>query len=101
MTHKTIIEDCTGFQWDAANINKNWLKHHVGCNECEQVFFNEPLLILKGAARDGSETRWYALGKTDFLRYLFVVFTIRKGLIRIISARDMSKKEKKIYHEQT
>lgn len=94
------LSNCTGFDWDKDNIEKNWLKHKVSPVECEQVFFNKALVAedLKHSQR---EKRYYALGLTDDKRLLFVAFTIRKNLIRVISARDMSKKERKIYEEQT
>jgi uncharacterized DUF497 family protein len=90
---------CTGFQWDKSNIEKNWRKHKVSPVECEQVFFNKALFAedLKHSQR---EKRYYALGLTDDKRLLFVAFTIRKNLIRVISARNMSKKERKIYEER-
>ena len=65
--------------------------HQVTKSECEQLFFNHPLLI------GNTETRYYALGQTDDERQLFVVCTIRDNLIRVISARDMSKKEREVY----
>jgi uncharacterized DUF497 family protein len=67
-------------------------------NECEQIFFNEPRLLADDRNHSGNEKRWYALGKTDLNRCLFVVFTIRERLMRIISARDMNIKERKIYY---
>ncbi|MDP8207802.1 MAG: BrnT family toxin [Candidatus Electryonea clarkiae] len=94
------MENCTGFQWDEGNIDKNWIKHKVLNIECEQVFFNTPVFILEDTKHSGDENRWYLLGKTDFDRHLFIVYTIRDNLIRVISARDMSKKEKEIYNEQ-
>ena len=89
-----------GFQWDEGNSEKNWLKHHVSRNECEQVFFNLPLVIAGDTKHSEKEKRWYVLGRTDSNRFLFEVFTIRENLIRIISARDMNKREKEEYHEQ-
>lgn len=91
---------CTGFKWDKDNIEKNWLKHKVSPIECEQIFFNKALVAedLKHSQR---EKRYYALGLTDDKRLLFVSFTIRRDRIRVISARDMSKKERKIYEGQT
>lgn len=94
---KKILRECTGFQWDAGNKDKNWLKHRVSNAECEQVFFNKPFLVQYDIRHSDAEHRFYALGQTDLGRKLFVVFTIRKKQIRIISARDMSKKEKEIY----
>lgn len=96
-----ILEQCTGFQWDRENSGKNWIRHRVTDSECEQVFFNKPIISADVIKHLKTEKRWYALGRTDQSRYLFVVFTIRKNLIRIISARDMNKKERKIYHEQS
>jgi uncharacterized DUF497 family protein len=92
-----ILKDCFGFQWDDGNHDKNWISHQVTKLECEQIFFNNPLLIGDDKKHSKTEIRYYALGKTDDERKLFIVFTIRENLIRIISARDMSKKEREIY----
>lgn len=90
------IFECIGFEWDKGNVEKNWAKHCVTAAECEQVFFNLP--ILSGDARHSqAEARYYLLGMTDSGRLLTVIFTIRKNLIRVICARDMSKKEKEAY----
>lgn len=90
-----------GFEWDEGNLRKNWDTHKVSNLEIEQVFFNEPLLIAPDDKHSSVEFRFFALGKTDSTRLLFVVFTIRQRLIRVISARDMSRKERKAYHEKT
>ena len=92
------LEKCTGFQWDKGNIEKNWLQHGVNPSECEQIFFNIPLVAYDDIKHSEQENRYYALGKTDVDRFLLVVFTVRKDNIRIISARDMNKKERKIYN---
>jgi uncharacterized DUF497 family protein len=95
----TLLEHCTGFQWDAGNSEKNWQSHGVSMAECEQVFFNEPLIVIGDNKHSQSEERYYVLGQTDDRRRLFIVFTIRSHLIRVISARDMSKKERGIYEK--
>ena len=97
---KDILESCEGFDWDDANSDKNWLKHKVSKIECEQVFFNSPLIITDDEKHSESEKRWLLLGRTDMNRKLFVVFTLRKNLIRVISARSMNKKEREIYDEE-
>lgn len=86
-----------GFDWDQGNIHKNWLKHKVKVGEIEEIFFNEPILIAYDENHSEKETRFAALGISNDSRRLFAVFTIRNNKIRIISTRDMSKKEKKIY----
>ena len=91
------LEKCTGFQWDKGNIEKNWLKHGVNPSECEQIFFNLPLVTHNDFKHSEGEDRYYSLGRTDTDRFLFVVFTVRKNLIRIISARDMNRRERQIY----
>ena len=91
--------DFVGFQWDRGNIDKNLVKHTVGNWECEQVFFNEPLLVLADPGHSLSEKRWAAFGRTDAGRFLVVVFTKRGNLLRVISARDMNKKERAFYEE--
>ena len=95
-----IFEQFSGFQWDSGNINKNLHKHNVENWECEQVFFNRPLLALDDPKHSASEKRWAAFGKTDTGRSLVVIYTKRNKLIRIISARDMNKRERKFYEEK-
>jgi uncharacterized DUF497 family protein len=91
------IAAVTGFQWDEANLLKNWEKHRVTAVECEQVFFNQPVLAVPDEQHSDTEARFYILGQTDTGRKLFVVFTTRGNLLRVISARDMNRKERKIY----
>jgi uncharacterized DUF497 family protein len=86
-----------GFQWDQGNLEKNWLKHGVSPLECEQVFFNQPLVVVPDLKHSEREERFYALGRTDADRYLFVVFTVRGRKLRVMSARDMIRKERSIY----
>jgi len=90
---KTIHENCTGFEWDAGNETKNREKHEVSKGECEQMFFNMPLIVKRDKNYSVFENRYYALGRTDGRRYLFTVFTIRNDKIRVISSRDMTKRE--------
>lgn len=97
---KELFDICTGFEWDAGNAQKNWERHQVRQGECEQVFFNEPLIVSDDLKHSQEEKRWFLLGMSDAGRLLFLVFTIRGNLIRVISARDMNKKERKIYHER-
>jgi uncharacterized DUF497 family protein len=89
-----------GFDWDQGNISKNWEKHKVTPAQCEELFFNMPLIVQMVEQPSASEKRYFALGKTDVGRRLFIVFTIRGNKIRVISARDMSKKERSVYHEK-
>ena len=91
------LAKCRGFQWDEGNAEKNWIKHHVSRGETEQVFFNRPLMVVTGEQRSESIPRYYALGQTDASRLLFIVFTIREDLIRVISARPMSRRERRVY----
>ncbi len=92
------FSDGQGFEWDAGNKEKNWIAHKVTAAECEEIFFNEPLFILPDFVHSKEEERFYALGKTNLGRLLFISFTIRnQNIIRVISARDMSRKEKMHY----
>jgi len=88
---------CTGFDWDEANVNKNWERHGVTAAESEQVFFQRPILIAPDLEHSQDEARYAALGKTASDRQLTIVFTIRDTLIRVISARDMSRRERRVY----
>ena len=94
------FDSLVGFDWDEGNKQKNWEKHEVDYTECEEVFFNKPLLIDHDTNHSFQEQRYYVLGRTDIERTLFLVFTARNNKIRVISARDQSKKERKIYEQQ-
>ena len=100
MSIKDIVGQCEGFDWDDGNFHKNWDRHDVTYSECEQIFFNLPLLIADDYAHgDDDDDRYLALGRTDMNRRLFLVFEIREKMIRVISARDMTKKERSIYEK--
>lgn len=92
-----LLANATGFEWDQGKASKNWEKHQVSQAECEQVFFNEPLLVAHDAEHSVAEDRGFALGRTMEGRLLLVVFTLRGSLIRIISARPMSRRERQAY----
>ena len=91
------LAECAGFQWDAGNSAKIWDRHQVMPSECEELFFNRPLIVGSDEPHSTGEERFYALGRTDGGRLLFAVFTIRGRLLRVISARDMSRKERRIF----
>ena len=91
------LSQCQGFQWDEGNAEKNWVQHQVSHGEAEQVFFNRPLVVIEGEQRAEFTRRYYALGHTDARRLLFIVLTIRDDLIRVISARPMSRRERRVY----
>ena len=97
-----IISGCVGFDWDDGNPLKNWEKHGVSASECEQVFFNRPVITSPDVVHSGHEARFYTLGKSDSGKHFFIVFTVRNNRIRIISARDMNRKERDAYkyHEE-
>ena len=89
-----------GFEWDEGNARKND-KHGVSMAEAEQVFFNAPLLLLEDGGHSQNELRIHALGKTDEGRRLHITFTLRRNqtVIRVISARDMHRKERANYEQ--
>ncbi|MDI6447409.1 BrnT family toxin [Anaerobaca lacustris] len=91
------IPEFEGFEWDEANAQKNWQNHGVSPSEAEQVFFRKPLLAVEDVEHSQEEQRYFVLGQTDRGRMLFIAFTIRQGAVRVVSARDMSRKEKKVY----
>ena len=89
----------TGFDWDKGNFRKSKEKHDVSQAEAEQVFFNHPLLLLLDDKHSQTEMRYHAYGISDSGRKLHITFTLREceTLIRVISARDMHRKERMIY----
>ncbi len=97
----TNWKQVTGFDWDAGNERKSEEKHTVSRFEAEQVFFNQPLLVLGDKKHSQNEERYHALGRTNDARLLHITFTLRSDdtLIRVISARDMHRKERDIYEQ--
>jgi uncharacterized protein len=91
------LEDCDGFDWDEGNLEKNRETHGIAFWECEEAFLNRPLVVQPDDQHSVRERRYYALGQTETGRPLFIAFTIRKKLIRPISARDMTAKERRVY----
>ncbi len=91
-----ILEGTSGFHWDQANIEKNWERHSISFFEAEEVFFHDPV-IIPDAQHSQREIRYVALGKTRHEKLLTIIFTIRRKIIRIISARPMSRKERIFY----
>ena len=87
----------TGFEWDDGNSDKNWLRHRVTRAEAEQLFLNRPLLVAHSPGRTRIEARYFALGRTDLDRHLAIVFAVRGALLRVISARPMSRRERRSY----
>lgn len=94
-----LFPDVDAFEWDDGNADKNWARHDVSQAEAEQVFFNRPLTVAADPAHSTQEARQYALGRTDGGRFLMVVFTLRRPCLRVISARPMSRRERKVYAE--
>jgi uncharacterized DUF497 family protein len=96
------FERIAGFGWDAGNARKNE-QHGITQPEAEQVFFDAHLLIVQDERHSSAEPRFHALGKTVEGRLLHVTFTLRgeNTLLRVISARDMQRKERNIYGQET
>ena len=92
-----LFPGVTGFDWDEGNSVKTWQRHSVTQAEAEQVFLNRPLMAGESHKKAAKETRQFVLGRTDQERELAVVFTLRGSLLRVISARPMSRKERKVY----
>ncbi len=93
------LEGCESFEWDTGNATKIWERHQVTPAECEEVLLNSPLIVAEDVKHSEKEERFYALGQSDAARLLFMAFTLRSRSIRVISARDMSRKERRIYRE--
>ena len=89
------------FEWDEGNSEKNWILHRVSRQESEEVFFNRPLVVEDDVVHSDTEARFYALGRTDAARLLFVVYTLRgePPRLRVISARDMEPHERREYED--
>jgi uncharacterized DUF497 family protein len=97
------LNQIEGFDWDEGNQRKSEEKHSVSQGESEQVFFSSPLFVLEDVTHGQTEARFHALGKTEAGRLLHVTFTTREQgkKIRVISARDMHRKERMSYEEKS
>ncbi|OQY65517.1 hypothetical protein B6D29_03740 [Microgenomates bacterium UTCPR1] len=95
-----VIRKVLEFEWDKGNIDKNWLKHNVTDKEAEEVFIDKRKFIFRDKIHSGKEERFRILGKTKAGRLLFIVFTIRKHKVRVISARDINRKEVFLYEKK-
>jgi len=95
------LDRVVGFEWDQGNARKNE-RHGVSQSEAEQVFFDAKLFVAADASHSMEESRYHALGATFGGRLLHVTFTLRVDMtrIRVISARDMHRKERNIYERQ-
>ncbi len=95
------FERITGFDWDDGNSRKSAEKHDVSQAEAESLLFNDPLIVAEDSRHSEGEPRFKALGKTTQGRLLHVTFTLRSdgALIRVISARDMRRKERRFYDQ--
>ena len=91
------VKSINGFDWDNGNIYKNEDKHGLNYKKIEEVFFNEPLLVIEDFAHSELECRCIAFGIDNSNKKIVVIFTVRDSKIRVISAREMTKKEKKFY----
>ncbi len=97
----SLFEELLEFEWDKWNVEKNRVKHSVEPNETEEVFVDENKVSFEDRNHSGKERRLILIGKTRKGRLLYVAFTIREGKIRVVSARDINRKEVKLYEETT
>lgn len=98
----TVVDlpEIVEFEWDSGNEQKNWITHRVSAEEAEEPFFSEERLVLEDERHSTEhEARYIVIGKSKQERMLFIVYTIRKEKIRIISARDADKKEVLFYEK--
>ena len=96
-----IIPEPVRFEWDEGNIDKSFKKHGVTVEEAENVFYSKPSVLLEDKEHSGLEKRCLVLGKSENGKFLSITFTLRKGKVRIISSRPMSRKERRLYTEKS
>ncbi len=94
------LNNLAGFDWNRFNKEKNMIKHQVHYKECEEVFFNKPLIFFKDERHSVKEKRYGVFGQTDRKRLLTIIFTIRNNKIRVISGRNQNKKERRAYEQK-
>jgi uncharacterized protein len=96
------LSQIIGFDWDDGNSRKRADKHDVSQREAEQVFLDARLLVLIDEEHSAEEKRYHAYGSTATGRRLQISFTLRQNatLVRVISVRSMSRKERSRYEEE-
>jgi hypothetical protein len=88
------------FEWDDEKAAKNLVKHGVAFEEAETVF-DAPLAgIAPDPDHSEDEQREIIAGLSAAGRLLLVSFTERRGCIRIISARELTRSERRLYEEE-
>lgn len=97
--YMTVKGNVVAFEWDSGNIDKNYSKHGITPKETEEVFVNEDAIVLPDIKHSKKEKRRVIVGKTFEKKYIFIVFTIRKERVRVISARKMHKEEVEKYEK--
>lgn len=95
-----VIKEELIFEWDKGNKEKNWVKHNVKNEECEETFYDSKNIVSKDIPHSNTEVRYELLGKTKNDRKLYITFTTRDNKLRVISARDQNKKERLKYAKQ-
>ena len=95
-----VFREQLAFEWDKGNTDKNFKKHKVRNEECEEVFFDPGKRVLRDPLHSDREKRFIVIGQTKRQRILFIVFTTRRKRVRVISARDLNAKELYLYHEK-
>jgi len=100
-SNRSDYKKIEGFEWDEGNSDKNWIKHNVHYKEAEEVFLNSPRVLLPDTEHSLIEKRLTLLGFTDKGRKLIIIFTVRNNKFRVISARDMNKKERQKYEKHS
>jgi uncharacterized protein len=96
-----LLPEPVSFEWDEGNARKNLKRHDVTAQEIEEAFFDPDKKLLEDPLHSGTEERHILLGQTREGRALFVAFTMRDQKIRAISARDLNRRERSLYEEET
>ena len=99
MSTLNSLDNVTHFIWDRYNYKKSWVKHQVAVEECEEVFEDPRVALFPDRIHSTTEERWVVFGTTKNKRQLSIAFTVRENGIRVISARPMSRKERRIYEK--
>ena len=94
-----VLSSPLEFEWDEGNLDKNWLRHGVSNTEVEEIFGDDKKILGPDIKHSTTEARHYLLGRTRENRSLYVIITLRKGRVRVISARGVNKKQRRFYEE--
>ena len=88
------------FEWDVKKARRNIRKHRVSFTEAATVFNDPQFIVAADDDYSDSERRFVIMGESNIGRVLVVAYVEREARIRLISAREATRRERQNYEEE-